>query len=388
LSFAIRCACGNPAESFGGLCDRCVALQTLGLDHNASDAQIENAHRTLVKVWHPDRFQNDPKTRQTAEEKLKEINSAHEFLASGEAARTQASARRGQPEQVTEPVVETVPVEEETEPASDLNTPEIRRILRRQRQGRIFLPKLLLPVAFSFGAIAMLGVLWGGVDAILMSNPRTAVAWEQSKAEVIRDLQVSGLKLWGSAMASAHGQRDEKDAAGTPSQSPSPVVQETPAGNPASVGESSVPASKSARLAGLPHIQVGDATQSVQPYVTSGLTPMEVLSILGKPTSSTGEKMVYNDSEVDFRNGRVVGWAINAKMSPIRVKLWPERALVPGVTQFALGSSKNDVIALQGTPTLFSDNKFGYGDSMVFFQNNRVIGWKEDPNSVQLRVAH
>jgi len=97
--------------------------------------------------------------------------------------------------------------------------------------------------------------------------------------------------------------------------------------------------------------------------------------------------MLYQGSEIDFKNGHVAGWKIDPK-APVRVKLWADRPLAPGVSVFAVGSSKSDVIALQGTPTLFSDNEFGYGRSVVFFQNDRVVSWKEDPGSVRLRVAH
>ena len=74
--------CGNPADTFGGLCERCASLQTLGLGENASAAEIESAYLTLVKVWHPDRFQSDLKLKRAAEEKLKEINTAHDYLTS------------------------------------------------------------------------------------------------------------------------------------------------------------------------------------------------------------------------------------------------------------------------------------------------------------------
>src|SRR4051794_17332061 len=74
------CMCGNPIDTIGTMCSRCGALQTLGLDMNASAAEIEGSYTTLVKVWHPDRFQTDPKMRVAAEEKLKEINAAHDYL--------------------------------------------------------------------------------------------------------------------------------------------------------------------------------------------------------------------------------------------------------------------------------------------------------------------
>src|SRR5438552_17106803 len=37
----------------------------------------KQAYRELVKVWHPDRFPNDPKFQKRANEKSKEINEAY-----------------------------------------------------------------------------------------------------------------------------------------------------------------------------------------------------------------------------------------------------------------------------------------------------------------------
>jgi len=234
------------------------------------------------------------------------------------------------------------------------------------------------------GAVAMMAILWLVVDGILMSNTKTAGPWEQYKAELGRDLHSTGLRMWSDAKDNLHSQKDANGAADSSTQQ-APAVQQ-PAAQPSPAPAEVAPAPSRPAAAGPRHIKVGDA--GAQPYVTSGLTPMEVLAILGKPTSSSGEKMFYKDSEIDFRNGQVVGWKVDGRSAPIRVKLWPTAAPAPGLTQFAVGSSKSDVIALQGTPTLFSDNKFGYGGSVVFFQNDRVVSWKQDPNSVHLRVAH
>lgn len=54
--------------------------QVLGLEAPASREQLKNAYRDLVKVWHPDRFSHDERLRLVAQEKLKEINRAYEFL--------------------------------------------------------------------------------------------------------------------------------------------------------------------------------------------------------------------------------------------------------------------------------------------------------------------
>ncbi len=65
---------------------RCFEI--LELDSKASSDEVKQAYRDLVSVWHPDRFPGNPRLKQKAEEKLKEINEAYEralsFLSSKE----------------------------------------------------------------------------------------------------------------------------------------------------------------------------------------------------------------------------------------------------------------------------------------------------------------
>lgn len=56
--------------------------QVLEIEVGASQADIKQAYRDLAKVWHPDRFPGDLKLQQKAEERLKKINAAYEFLKS------------------------------------------------------------------------------------------------------------------------------------------------------------------------------------------------------------------------------------------------------------------------------------------------------------------
>ena len=58
------------------------ALDVLALRPGATLAEIKEAYRDLVKVWHPDRFGSDPGLRQKAEDKLKQINQAYTVLQS------------------------------------------------------------------------------------------------------------------------------------------------------------------------------------------------------------------------------------------------------------------------------------------------------------------
>jgi curved DNA-binding protein CbpA len=52
-------------------------FEVLELDQDASLDEVRQAYKDLVNVWHPDRFSNNPRLRQKAEEKLKEANLAY-----------------------------------------------------------------------------------------------------------------------------------------------------------------------------------------------------------------------------------------------------------------------------------------------------------------------
>lgn len=56
--------------------------RTLGLASDASAEQIKQAYHDLLWIWHPDRFENNPRVQKQAEEMIKEINNAYDHLKS------------------------------------------------------------------------------------------------------------------------------------------------------------------------------------------------------------------------------------------------------------------------------------------------------------------
>ncbi|MBD2169605.1 DnaJ domain-containing protein [Calothrix membranacea FACHB-236] len=62
-------------------------FEVLGLKPGASQAQVKQAYRQLVKTWHPDRF-GDEKQKREAEAKIKQINAAYNLIKSEGLART------------------------------------------------------------------------------------------------------------------------------------------------------------------------------------------------------------------------------------------------------------------------------------------------------------
>jgi DnaJ-class molecular chaperone len=62
--------------------DQATALAVLGLKPGAQWREIRQSYLDLVQVWHPDRFQHDPRLRHKAQQKLAEINAAFALLSS------------------------------------------------------------------------------------------------------------------------------------------------------------------------------------------------------------------------------------------------------------------------------------------------------------------
>ncbi|MEH2392303.1 MAG: dynamin family protein [Nostoc sp.] len=56
------------------------AYDILGLQTNASQAEVKQAYRTLVKKWHPDLFVNQPQLLKQAQEKMHLVNEAYTIL--------------------------------------------------------------------------------------------------------------------------------------------------------------------------------------------------------------------------------------------------------------------------------------------------------------------
>lgn len=55
-------------------------FETLEIDRGSSLEEARQAYKDLVTIWHPDRFSRNPRLREKAENKLKEINAAYEAV--------------------------------------------------------------------------------------------------------------------------------------------------------------------------------------------------------------------------------------------------------------------------------------------------------------------
>jgi hypothetical protein len=348
------------------------------LQTGATGHQIRSAYHVLVKVWHPDRFQHDPALRTQAEEKLKGINAAFRYLTSTDGQRDQ----RQPPQAGQDPSPRGSSARDSKSDRSSQAPPSPNNLHREESSSRNALLKAFaLPLVvrrFAFvAALALIGwILFMPIDSFLASEPLTSGPYRQYKTEVWQGFVAIGVTISDRAGQVWHGSVPRESLPVTPPAS----LQEPdgPAAQKASIKRPSYPVQTV-------HAETGSI--GALPYVTAGLNKAEVIAIQGTPTSSSENELLYGHSELYFKNDKLVGWKIDPASPEIRVKLWPDAPVDPDRDTFWVGSSKSEVIAIQGTPTLWSENTFGYGGSEVYFRNGRVVNWKNDPATVQLRAA-
>ena len=115
---------------------------------------------------------------------------------------------------------------------------------------------------------------------------------------------------------------------------------------------------------------------------TFGSSESDVLEIQGRPDQVTGNTWHYGKSTVLFRNGAVQAWN-SSEEHPLRVgfkaSLGQRTPESLKTSRFKLGSTKADVLALQGEPIYELGQVWDYGTSKVYFRDYIVIGWNSSP---------
>lgn len=141
---------------------------------------------------------------------------------------------------------------------------------------------------------------------------------------------------------------------------------------------------------------VPDENTVVKDYFTIGSTLDEVAAVQGTPDYlSYPYSLLYGSSKVSLKDGRVASWQ-NTTANPLKVRLLPKQKTI-NKGYFTLESTKDEVLAVQGTPDSFfgdsdSESQFYYGSSdsffamsIVYFEEDRVVGWSR--RSIQLRTG-
>ena len=107
-------------------------------------------------------------------------------------------------------------------------------------------------------------------------------------------------------------------------------------------------------------------------HFTVGSPKDVVAAAQGTPDKVSGERWGYGFSYVLFDKGRVSGW-YSSSVDELHVRMTASGT--PDGESFTVGSTKDEVLALEGTPTELTDRRWGYGFSYVDFDKGRVTNW-------------
>ena len=288
--------------------------KTLHVEPGASFDEVKRAYRSLVKVWHPDRFSQTPHLQQQALEKLQAINRAYAKIRS-----------------VSLP------------PPSRLTPVHIpyRRTAADHHSGAT--TGRIPTWAIALAAVVILRLLVAHVLA-------ACTPWPQSLP----------LTPAADVLSSA-------PAVSLPTRTQQPPVAHPPAQAPA--------AEISDYGASLPSGSVAQPYSMLQ-YFTVGSTKAEVLAVQGPPTLAEAHLWEYGGSRVYFRHDKVTRWEVWPRF-PLKVRLLPATSVDTMPPYFTVGSTKDEVLHIQGTPSRFTERVWDYGPSRVYFDGDRVMRWHE-----------
>ncbi|MGA3117546.1 MAG: J domain-containing protein [Syntrophobacteraceae bacterium] len=322
-------------------------FRILGLEPGAKPSEVRQAYRTLVKKWHPDRHYSKPyETRAFAEKKFREIDEAYRHISGSWKKTPRLAGGRAGSEDRRAPGPGTGPYAAQRPGTKARATPSTR--IRAKIDIRPFSgAKIVVPVLLLAAAVFILTQLPSffpdnAVDKETLGPPTVEHSPEARGPDSPKPSE-------------ATGPQPSVDLTAPPSSVAPPALLEPQ------------PAPPSA-------------------FFTIGSPASEVLSIQGSPSRIQGQTWTYGLSEIQFRNGRV--WKFNNFDGSLRVRMQPSvpEDPAPAPAYITIGSSEEEVLLVQGTPTRVERDKWFYGFSELVFKNGRVVEYDNYFGNLKIRV--
>lgn len=395
------------------------------MSSDASRADLKKAYRDLVKQWHPDRFQQASVwERRVAEEKFKEITVAYQrAMSAWKEGTVQDNSRRREAPGTNPPAdgsrngVATRQERSRSRAWADRIT-FLLSFLRR-------FPLLLLGWKQRFASLHLLAAgalvaLFIFINVYWWLGATRSGSPPSTGSEVV-SVNRPQLDRFESAFTESTQQGESESSSPFPAEStlstevpdatvahsyftlgstPEDVrrVQGPPSnvkGNTWSYGVSEVQFRDNRVIRynnfdGILRVRLlpssGSSGEEPMPFLTIGATKDDVLRLLGTPSRISGNRWYYGFSEVRFKEGRLTGY--DNFFDHFAARGVPSKRADSSVPKdyFTLGSTQEDVVAVQGPPTSIQGNLWFYRSSTVLFRDGKVQ-WVSDTEGVLRFVA-
>lgn len=332
----------------------------LGIQPGASLDEIKEAYRDLAKVWHPDRFSHDLRLQQKAQEKLKEINEAYSYLGK---ARSSTYKSHSQPESQTwQSQSRDESASTQTDEAQESPSTAYSEPYKSSKPKRMLIWGLL--------GIAII-ILWAVFNESNKSSESIPLG---SRFERSLDLpqQIPVIKP-------DNKEKIQQNKEIAPKKTKS-VVQKS--GSSSIVTETKKTALKKDKSADnikkVTLLLEKNESQFSKAYFTVGSTKDEVLAAQGKPDRMLGLAWFYGSSSVTIYRGKVISYD---NQGNLKAKDTKETRRAITISQplsndyFAVGSKKEEVLAVQGKPDRELGLAWYYGSSSVTIYKGKVVSY-------------
>ena len=378
-------------------------FRILGLEPGAKFSEVRLAYLSLVKKWHPDRHQSQPYEIQAlAEKKFREIDEAYRRISRNRQqppradATTTGTASRG-PDRDATPRPKSHP-----RPASSRFRPAIA--IRPFSGAKIILP-ILLFASLVFILVQFQSFFYDTVidteplhvarnptgeetqEAGQSAQPPAPESSEGLLSPAVPDLPPEPLPLLRSAPPNSSFTLGSTISEVLDIQGPPDRVH----GQTWTYGLSEIQFKNgrvakfnnfdgSLRVRMLPEISPDWAARG---HITIGSTADEVLFVHGTPTRVEGDRWFYGFSELVFKNGRLAEY--DNYFGNLKIILVPS-ALSGGEnppTSFTIGSTPDEVLVVQGTPTGVHGNRWSFNFAAVTFRDGKVYNVLDTEGSLR-----
>lgn len=377
-------------------------FRMLGLDPGSKFSEVRRAYLALVKQWHPDRHHSQPyETKALAEKKFREIDEAYRRIIR---ARQKTSRAPRNPSQAS---TQWPGPNAAGGPATRLRAAGagVRSIIRiRPFSGA----KIILPILLFAAAVFILTQFPSffpdtGVDTAPPKIPETSTGVEAPDSrppvqppgpESSEDLSSPAVPAPPPPPAALLQSAPPPNSFFTLGSATSDVLDvqgppERVQGQTWTYGLSEIQfknghVSKYNNFDGSLRVRMLPETSqdSAVHHITIGSTENEVLLVHGTPTRVEGDRWFYGFSELVFKNGRLTEY--DNYFGNLKVLLIPSAPSEPENPKnvFTIGSTPDQVLAVQGTPTSVHGNRWLFNFAAVTFRNGKVYNVTDTEGSL------
>lgn len=401
------------------------ALRVLNLNRGSTDEDLKRAYRREAQVWHPDRYLRASEAEQAdAVEQMKRLNVAYEYLqdstewkvktkessetrssTSSDTGTSETTTKSSPHESSASQTNNQASKSESAQPSESQATSKKNEetLFEAMKKGNSSAEKKSDNTSSGWTRFAIWLCVVGVAGAIraynaketsssLNSNvasnnskPYTPPTYPEIKAQnIIDDSKLAEpIELIDEPIKFKVDRKPEFKIPPSHEALPTTPNQPISGGSGRQISAEELPVAAG--------IKASASSPPIKDYFTIGSAFDEVIALQGTPDSISGSRnsgmIWYGSSYVEFSAGRVSSYDNSG--GKLKIRLLSIRGM-PKAKYFTIGSTYDEVVAIQGTPESISGSRSSgmiwYGSSYVEFSAGRVSTYDNSGGKLKIRL--